>query len=160
MLRFTAGRSRRFTWTAAAVLVVGGALFGYLAWGQAARAEQQHTSALFAQHLSDRAVMLDRALRDIAGELTRASALLGMNPEMGREQFRVIVTDALEAHPFVHAFEWAPLVADRSRAAHEARARGDGHPEYRIFEANGGGVAARTARSRSTPPCSTWSRST
>jgi PAS domain S-box-containing protein len=151
MLRFSAGRSRRFTWTAAAVLVVGGALFGYLAWRQADRAEQQHTSDLFTQHLSDRAGMLDRALRNIAGELTRASALLAMNPEMGREQFRVIVTDALEAHPFVHAFEWAPLVADRSRAAHEARARGDGHSGYRIFEASGGGVAARATQPQYAP---------
>jgi hypothetical protein len=92
MRRLTAGPGRRFTWTAAAVLVVGGSLFGYLAWQQASRAERQRTAALFTQPLSDRAVMLDRALRGIGGELTRASALLGISPEMSREQFRLLVT--------------------------------------------------------------------
>lgn len=146
MRRFTVGQGRRFTWTAAAVLVGGGSVFGYFAWHQASRAERQRTSALFTQHLSDRAVMLDRALRDIGGELTRASALLGISPEMSREQFRLIVTDTLQTHPFVHAFEWVPLVTDRSRAVHEATARGDGFPHYGIFEANGDGGGVPRAR--------------
>jgi phosphoserine phosphatase RsbU/P len=146
MLTIAPGRSRRFIWTAAAVLLVGGALFGYLAWHHAARAERQHTSALFTQLMSDRAVMLDRALRNVAGELTRASALLGMQPGMSREQFRLIVTDAFPAHPFVRAFEWAPLVVDASRLAHEASARGNGYPEYGIFEIDGDGAVAPRAR--------------
>jgi hypothetical protein len=46
----------------------------------------------------------------------------------------------------LHAFDWAPLVADRSRLAHEATARGDGYPQYGILDIKGDGVVVPRAR--------------
>lgn len=127
------------------MLLAGGLLFGYLAWQQASRHERENASALFTQHLSDRAAVLDRAVREIAGELTRAAGLLGMNPSMSRAEFRVVVSDALDTHGFIRAIEWAPLVTDR--ASHEARARDEGHAQYAIH-----GTSDRSAAVEAGPP--------
>jgi PAS domain S-box-containing protein len=131
---FTPLWQRRFSWATAGWLLVAGLLVGYLAWQQASGYERERTTALFTRQLADRAVVLDRALHDITSELTRAARLLGMNPSMGRDAFRLIVSEALAKHGLIHAFEWAPLLTDDARSAHEQGVRGDGFARYALFE--------------------------
>jgi PAS domain S-box-containing protein len=62
--------------------------------------------------MADRAVILERSVRDVISDVTRTAALLELDPSMTRDEFRIAVADTLRAHPYVLAFLWAPLTGD------------------------------------------------
>ena len=57
--------------------------------------------------------------------------LFEISPEITREQFRTVATDALRTHPEIQAIEWLPRVSAADRPRFEQAARDDG---FRGFE--------------------------
>ncbi|MBT5867938.1 MAG: hypothetical protein HOH38_03775, partial [Nitrospinaceae bacterium] len=84
------------------------------------------------QEVLEDTLILTGELEVVKRELLGIISLYNSSDYVTREEFGVYVRPVLDNHPFIQAFEWAPLIDHAEKDGFESITRSMGYPDFKI----------------------------
>ncbi|MFT4580254.1 MAG: CHASE1-domain containing sensor protein, partial [Nitrospinales bacterium] len=84
------------------------------------------------QEVLEDSLILTGELEVIKRELLGIISLYNSSEYVTREEFGVYVQPLLDNHPFIQAFEWAPLIGYAEKDGFESITRSMGYPDFKV----------------------------
>ena len=85
------------------------------------------------QEVLEDTLILTGELEVVKRELLGIISLYNSSEYVTREEFGVYVRPLLENHPFIQAFEWAPVVTHAEKEGFQSITQSMGYPNFKIF---------------------------
>ncbi len=134
-------RRTSVTWPLAAL-----SLLVVLLFVRASHWEQERVEREFKDHASQMTRGVERTLREHVDLLESVHDFVASSPQFDRRAFQTFAAGTLSRAPGMHALSWNLLVREPQRAAVEAAARKDGHPDFEFKEQDAKGRLVRAGR--------------
>jgi PAS domain S-box-containing protein len=114
------------------LLLLIGPVFGWIVFSLAEASEERRARAGFEEEYLDLAHLLESELAALSETLHATRAFYDGSQEVTRREFQAFARTTLARNPALQALGWAPFVPHAEREEHEAAARREGLPDYRI----------------------------
>lgn len=127
------------------VTLLVGVFASWLIWRALLGRDDEVASSHFQLDAQERGVAIEDELTDALAALEQLVSLFIVEPNVGREEFRVYAARMRESNSSLAALGWEPLVRAEEREAHEAEGRSQGITGYQITERLAQGTMVRAA---------------